>query len=231
MAEQPRWQFDEFKQVGRDYTARREVEIYDSTHAQFRDLAAECNNALDLLELEPGSMLVDIGCGTGTFVIEAARRGLVVHAADVSATMLAYAKAKAAGASITFHHAGFLTLEMSDGAVDAITTTFALHHLPDFWKGIALHRLARMLKVGGRFYLRDVILEERDTLANIANLIAHQEKVGGEFLRDDAEGHFKDEHSTYDWVIDGLLARAGFSIKRREFERGVLGTYVCQRVS
>jgi putative AdoMet-dependent methyltransferase len=224
----PAWQFDEFRQIGRDYTSLEEVRVYDETHARFRDIAAESRQALDRLDLQPGMVLLDIGCGTGTFAIEAARRHLTVHAADVSKTMLAYAKEKAGGAAITFHHAGFLTLEMPAGSVDAICTTFAFHHLPDFWKGVALKRLARMLKPAGRLYLRDVILQDDHALDNIARLVAHQEAVGGDFLRQDVEGHFRDEHSTYDWVMDGLLERSGFSILAREFEGGVLGTYLCE---
>ncbi|MBT5705080.1 MAG: methyltransferase domain-containing protein [Verrucomicrobia bacterium] len=224
-----RWHFDEYQQIGRDYTSPEEVQVYDESHAQFRDIAKENNEALDCLKVSPGTVLLDIGCGTGTFAIESARRGLDVHAADVSKAMLAYAKDKAKGCDIVFHNAGFLTLEMAHESVDLITTTFAFHHLPDFWKGIALKRLFRMLKPSGRLYIRDVILEEDDALENIARLVEHQELMGGDFLREDAEGHFREENSTYDWVMDGLLSRAGFSILMKTFDRGVLGTYICRK--
>jgi len=223
------WHFDEFQQVGRDYTSQEEVQVYDESHAQFRDIAKESNESLDRLKVSPGMVLLDIGCGTGTFAIESARRGLDVHAADVSEPMLAYAKEKARGCDLAFHNAGFLTLEMSHESIDLITTTFAFHHLPDFWKGIALKRLYRMLKPSGRLYLRDVILEEVDALENIAKLVEHQEEMGGEFLREDVEGHFREENSTYDWVMDGLLSRSGFSIVMKEFDGGILGTYICRK--
>ncbi len=223
------WQYDEYRQVGRDYSSVQEVEIYDETHARFRDLVAESHGVLDRLDLSPGSVLVDVGCGTGTFAVEAARRGLTVHAVDVSVAMLEYAKAKAVGLVITFHHAGFLTLDIPPESVDAITSTFAFHHLPDFWKGIALKRLNRMLKKEGILYLRDVIMTDQDPLQNIDQFIRGQEVAGGDFLKEDAEGHFRDEHSTYDWVMDGLLQRAGFVIESKEFEGGVIGTYLCKR--
>ncbi len=54
-------------------------------------------------------------------------------------------------------------------------------------------------------------------------------KTGGDFLREDAEGHFRDEHSTYDWVVDGLLTRAGFTIISKEMNQGVLATYLCTK--
>ncbi len=223
----PQWHFDEFKQIGRDYGSVEEVRVYDETHAQFRDIPAEANVALDALEVRPGEVLLDIGSGTGMFAIEAARRGLEVHAADVSETMIAYAKTRACDVEITFQHAGFLTLERPPASVDIITTTYAFHHLPDYWKGIALNRLAGMLRAGGRLYLRDVILQEADSIQNIQRLINHQQALGGDFLREDAEGHFRDEHSTYEWVMDGLLERAGFQIEKKTFEGGVLGVYFC----
>jgi len=226
------WQYDEFKPVGRDYGNQSEVDVYDSSHADFRDIKREANQVLDTLAIKPGETIIDFGSGTGTFAIEAARRGVKVYAVDVSETMLARAKGKAdrEGVSgIEFRHAGFLTYEHPEGSADAVATTFAFHHLPDFWKGVALRRIHRMLKSGGQFYIHDVIIEWPCALENIAIFIDKQEKAGGDFLREDAEGHFRDEYSTYDWVMDELMSRAGFSVTRKHIEGGVLGTYLCTK--
>lgn len=50
-----------------------------------------------------------------------------------------------------------------------------------------------------------------------------------DFLQDDAEMHFREEYSTYDWVMDGLLTRAGFAIDDKQLQDGVLGIYLCSR--
>ncbi|MCC5790409.1 MAG: class I SAM-dependent methyltransferase [Opitutales bacterium] len=226
------WHYDEFKPVGRDYGSQSEVDVYDASHADFRDIKAESNKVLDTLGIKGGETVIDFGSGTGSFALEAAKRGARVHAVDVSLAMLDQAKAKAdqEGVSgIEFHHAGFLTYQHPDGFADAIVTTFAFHHLPDFWKGIALGRICRMLKHGGQFYMHDVVIEESNALENIALFIEKQGKAGGDFLREDAEGHFRDEFSTYDWVIDEMLARAGFHIAHKNSEGGVLGTYLCRK--
>ncbi len=226
------WQYDEFKQVGKDYGTVDEVEVYDSSHSDFRDIEAESNTVLDTLDLQSGATLVDFGSGTGTFALQAAKRGLDVHAVDVSEAMIANAKLKSdkAGVSnIQFHHAGFLTFEFPEEHADAVTTTFAFHHLPDFWKGIALKRIHKMLKPHGQLYLHDVILEETKALENIGAMIESQAAAGGDFLREDAEMHFRDEYSTYDWVMDGLFERAGFRIENKQIEGGVLGTYFCRK--
>jgi putative AdoMet-dependent methyltransferase len=226
------WQYDEFKQIGKDYGDEDEVENYDLSHADFRDIEAEAIVTLDLLGTSSGDVLIDFGAGTGTFAITAAQRCRQVHAVDVSASMISYAHKKAARAGVTnieFHHAGFLTYEHNGPPVNAIATTFAFHHLPDYWKGIALNRLHKMLRAGGQFFIRDVIMPEANSLENIAAFIEQQAAAGGDFLRDDAEGHFREEFSTYDWVMDGLLTRAGFTIIHRQIDGGLLGTYICKK--
>lgn len=87
----------------------------------------------------------------------------------------------------------------------------------------------QILKPDGQLYIHDVILREEHALENIATFIDEQAASGGDFLREDAEGHFKDEYSTYDWVIDGLLSHAGFSIVSKRMEGGVIGTYLCTK--
>jgi len=226
------WQYDEFRQVGKDYGDASEVAVYDASHADFRDVAAEAGAMLDALGVDGESLLVDFGCGTGEFALHEARRCGRVIAVDVSETMLAAARRKAADAgagNVVFVPAGFLTYGHEGAPADAIASTFALHHLPDFWKGIALERLHGMLKPGGRFYLRDVVLPEEEPLARIGAFCDQQYKLGGDFLFKDAAQHFREEFSTYTWVMEGLLTRAGFRIERAELADGVIATYVCER--
>jgi ubiquinone/menaquinone biosynthesis C-methylase UbiE len=170
--------------------------------------------------------------GTGTFAIQAALRCEKVYAVDVSQAMIDYAKTKAerAGVSnIVFCHCGFLNFEHDDLSPDFITTTFAFYHLPDFWKGIALHRIYDLLKPGGQFFIHDGIIKKHNAIENIASLIEKLAEAGGDFLQHDAEGHFREEYSTYDWIMDELLSRAGFKIKSKHVQDGVIGTYYCTK--
>jgi len=98
--------------------------------------------------------------------------------------------------------------------------TFALHQLPDLWKGIALARMRTMLKPDGQLYIHDVIREQDNATEVIKAFINKQSVAGGDFLKRDAEGHFQHEHSTYDWILDGLLARTGFRIVSKNYSRG-----------
>lgn len=226
------WLYNEFKPVGKDYSIPTEVEMYDSSHSDFRDIEKESHTVLDTLGVGENDVVIDFGAGTGTFAIQAALRCASVYAVDVSLAMIDYAKIKAAKAgvsNITFCHGGFLTFEHEGPAVDCIVTTFAFHHLPDFWKGAALNRMYQMLRPGGQLYIHDVILEERHAVENIAALIEKLAAAGGDFLRQDTERHFREEYSTYDWIMDGLLSRAGFAIKNKNIQDGVIGTYHCTK--
>ncbi len=224
------WQYDEFKQVGKDYSMQTEVEMYDSSHSDFRNIERESNTVLDTLGVGENDVVIDFGAGTGTFAIQAALRCATVHAVDVSQTMIDYAKIKAVKAGVSnieFYHGGFLTFEHGGPAVDCIVTTFSFHHLPDFWKGVALNRMNQMLKPSGQLYIHDTILEEHHAIENIAAFIEKLAAAGGDFLREGTERHFREEYSTYDWIMDGLLSRAGFTIKNKNIQDGVIGTYYC----
>lgn len=228
------WLYNEFKQVGTDYSLPHEVEKFDSSHSNFRDIEKESITVLDSLGIGKDHVLIDFGAGTGTFAIQAAIRCARVYAVDVSQAMLDYAniKAEKAGVSnIEFCHGGFLSFECDDATADFIVTTLAFHHLPDFWKGIALKRMHNMLKPGGQLFIHDAIIEERHAIENIAALIENLTEAGGDSMKKDAERHFREEFSTYDWVMDGLLSRAGYAIKSKNIEDGVTGTYYCTKPS
>lgn len=227
-----KWQYDEYRQVGVDYADTAAVEAYDARHARFRDVHAECNRILDTLAVTPESVVIEFGTGTGAFAIHAAQRCAGVYAVDVSKPMLEYVRQRAAKAglkNIVFGHAGFLTYEHGGAPADAIVTSMALHHLPDFWKGIALARMHGMLKSGGLLYIHDVIFDSVDAESNISRWIDKLGGIGGAQLRDEIATHVREEFSTFDWILDGLLERAGFRILSKEMVEGVVGTYLCKK--
>ncbi len=237
----PAWQYDEYRHVGADYADPALAEAYDAQHQRFRgDTTVEADSVFDvlfgILGVVPGQTLIDLGCGTGTFAIQAARRGITVFAVDVSAAMLAVAERKAAAAGvsdITFCQGGFLTYEHNGVPADIIHSSFALHHLPDFWKLIGLRRLAGMLKDDGMFFLWDTVYSfaPEDYARLMAEKVAwFTDRVNVEFGQEVATA-FREEFSTCDWIMEGLLTRAGFSIEQAEYPEGMLARYRCRKLS
>ena len=228
---QPTWQYDEFKQIGTDYESVEEVEAYDRSMS-WRDVAGETEHILDVLGITPESTILEIGCGTGEFAIGAAARCARVYAADISERMLEYARQKAESRgvhNVEFMRAGFLAFEL-DEPVDAVVSQIALHHLPDYWKAVALCRIHDALKDGGKLFLRDVVFpgDIGGHEAIFSKWIAGAEaKVGGAVGRE-IEAHIRDEHSTLDWIMEGLLTSAGFSVSTED-SKGLFKTYICMK--
>jgi len=230
-----KWEYDEFKQVGVDFKDEREVQNYDERVAKFRDTVEQNQLILQALELKREHVLIDIGAGTGDFSIEAAKRCKHVFAVDVSPIMLKYAKNKAAAKkvnNITFIHAGFLSYVHAGEPVDAIVSNIALHHLPDFWKMVALQRVSQMLKNSGKLYLADTVynfpVEEHKSRFN--NWLDRLGSTAGPRAAQQVQAHIRSEYSTLDWIMEGMLKCAGFKINKVDYYNGIFAQYLCTKV-
>jgi putative AdoMet-dependent methyltransferase len=230
----PSWQFDESDHSGKDFADPEVVDAYDARHRTFRDIDGENVMIMAGLGIRSQHAVADFGCGTGDFAICAARQCATVYAIDISAAMLRAVAWKAARFSLTnivTRLGGFLTYEHRGDPLDAITSSFALHHLPDFWKAMALKRLNTILRDDGRLHLMDVAFAEDRCATNIDAWIAKMEQQVGPNLAQDLSHHVSKEHSTFTWILEGLLERAGFRIDRRDYTDGVLASFFCTKVS
>lgn len=226
------WQYDEIKQVGVDYTNLGQVEVYDERMAKLRDIKQETGNIIKLLGIGPEDTVVEFGTGTGELALEVAQHCKRVIAIDVSDNMLEYAKQKSRERkirNIDFKQGGFLTYKHSGMPVNIVITQLALHHLPDFWKLVALKRIFNMLKEGGTLYIRDTVYSfDIDDYKQFFNQwISGTLISAGKELAEDIETAVREEFSTCDWIMEGLLKHAGFMIQKVEYNQGFLAQYVC----
>jgi ubiquinone/menaquinone biosynthesis C-methylase UbiE len=230
----PAWQFDEQKQKGVDYSSIEEVAAYDSMHRRFRDYEKAAERIIQRLQLGPTSTVIDMGVGTGAFALHAASKCKQIHAVDVSQAMLDYTRQQADRRglkNIQFHHAGLLTYNHQTEPADAIVCVAVLHHLPDFWKQAALSRCARMLKKTGKLYLFDIVFHSRleQLPADIDHWLELISQKAGARLGGEAAIHVRDEYSTYDWILEGMLQRSGFKLESAEYAPGFEASYVCAK--
>src|SRR5262249_16137410 len=128
--------------------------------------------------------------------------------------------------------AGFLGYEHEGAAPDFVYTRNALHHLPDFWKGIALGRIAALLAPGGTLRLRDLVFsfDLSDAETGIARWLRSSaaERPEEGWTREELETHLRDEHSTFTWLLEPMLTRAGFEIESADYGSvGAYADYVC----
>jgi SAM-dependent methyltransferase len=228
----PRWWLDEGAHAGDEHLDAAYVAAYDrkSGYDPAEDVEALCRHGLG-----PASTVVDLGAGTGRFAGAVAPRCGAVVAVDVSPAMVAALRRRVADtglANVAVVEAGFLSYEHRGEPADFVFTRNALHQLPDFWKAVALDRIAALLRPGGILRLRDLAydFEPAETGEHIESWLAGavDDPTRGYTAADLAQ-HVRTEFSTFAWLLDAILDRTGFDVVERSYHRGAYGTYTCVR--
>ncbi len=229
------WIFDEYNHVGVDYSQKDNADIYDEQMESFRDYESEAKKFVEKLGASDLKKLtaIDIGCGTGAFSIHASKYLNKIYAVDVSEEMLkiAQTKAKANGIdNIEFCNSGFLRFQPPAKA-DVVFSKWAFHHLPDYWKQAALLNINTMLKSGGILFLSDVVFKfDPDFEKNIDGLLDELSKNFSKGFVEETKVHIRDEYSTFDWILQGLIERAGFNIEKSNTEDSLASEYFCRKI-
>ena len=225
--------YDEFQQVGVNYDDIEKVKKYESEMC-FRDFKAETMRIAKKIGLNSNHSVIEIGTGPGNFAVEIAKVCKHVYAVDISKVMLQYASEKAKKENvenIEFINSGFLNYEHKGELVDAVVSDITLHHLPDFWKQVALMRVNTMLKKGGTLYLADQVysfspLLYKEKFKEWINF--NWKRSNNVSFKKDVETSVKEEYSTFEWIMDGMLERAGFSFEKiKETEFFIV--YICKK--
>ena len=112
--------------------------------------------------IEPGSVVLDLGCGAGTDLLVAAQmtgpEGRVVGV-DMTPSMLerATTSARAMGlANVELHESLIESLPVEDGSVDVVISNGVIDLVPD--KDAVFDEIDRVLRPGGRLQLADVFV-------------------------------------------------------------------------
>ena len=228
------WWPDEITSVGRENLDANHVSRYDVKENAH---ATEELRLLKKLGLNGHSEVVDIGAGTGQFTLAAASACARVVAVDISPVMLAAleVKVKASGLlNVEVVQAGFLTYEHRGRQADFVYSRYALHHLPDFWKAVALQRLRQVVRPGGVLRLWDVVynFDPANAEDRLERWCATDGRdVEGGWSRAELEEHVRDEHSTFTWLLEPMIERSGFEIQDAVYsEDGIFASYVARAV-
>ena len=227
-----KWQIDELAHAGDEHLDAACVADFD---ARQQTDPTEDVETLVSLGAEGATTVVDLGCGTGTFAMAVAPHVKRVVAVDVSPAMAAYLRHRVAVAgvdNIDVVEAGFMSYQHNGLPADFVYTRNALHQVPDFHKGVALARIARVVRSGGVLFLRDIVYDFEPDEAGEALAAWFAGAVVPPtpgYTADDLAGHVRTEYSTYRFCLEALLTHTGFTVREANFRRRAYARYICER--
>jgi arsenite methyltransferase len=119
-------------------------------------------NHWTLGQIEPGQVVLDLGCGAGTDLLIAAQNvgpaGRAIGV-DMTAAMLERARASAEQmglANVEVHESLIESLPIEDASVDVVISNGVIDLVPD--KDAVFDEIDRVLRSGGRLQFADVVI-------------------------------------------------------------------------
>jgi arsenite methyltransferase len=163
--------------------------VYDNMQALIRRLFSAMQQPTEWLNIPPGGIALDVGCGPGTVTASLARAagpdGLALGL-DLSQAMLARAVRAEAGPQIAFLRADAQQLPLRDETVDAVVSIAVLQLVPD--PAAALAEMARVLRAGGRLA---VMVPTAGRAARIWRMLP---SIGAHLFGEDEIGDILEDH-------------------------------------
>ena len=104
-----------------------------------------------MLELQPGSTVLDLAAGTGVSTVELARDDVTAVACDFSLGMLRAGRAGPRRRRVPFVAGDATALPFANASFDAAVISFGLRNVSDVPR--ALRELARVVRPGGRLVI------------------------------------------------------------------------------
>ena len=200
---QDKWNFDS---QAADYDQSIKMHGYRFNVHQDYDNALD--KVAETIQLKTGSTLLDIGIGTGNLASKFLESGNKVIGVDQSEEMLNVCKEKHPAIEVRKGH--FLALPLMDHSVDGIVSSYALHHLPDDQKLLALKEMNRILRPGGQICIADLMFVDQAHREHV--LQAYQKKGNTEAVYAIEDEYYADRSILIEW-----LSKHGYDVETYQF--------------
>nr|GGG71675.1 MerR family transcriptional regulator [Virgibacillus oceani] len=185
-----RWNFDK-QAAGYDQNIKM--------HGYRFNVHQDYDNALDMVagtvSMQTGDTCLDIGIGTGNLGSRFLDKGINVIGVDQSEEMLKRCQEK--HPSIETRKGHFLALPLMDNQAEGVVSSYALHHIPDNEKLLALQEMSRVVKDNGQICIADLMFLD----ANHKKQVLKNFLVEGNLEAADAidDEYYADRSMLVDW--------------------------------
>lgn len=195
-----RWDFD-------DQAVRYDEEIYSSVEGF--NVHSNYDEALDLsveaVRPKVDESGLDIGIGTGNLAGRFLEAGANICGVDQSAEMLKQCRDKFPAIQTKLGH--FLALPYEDGQFDFVVSSYALHHLEDDQKELALQEMGRVLNASGRICITDLMFEDSSDRQQYIQQLKSQER--NDIILSIEDEYYADRSRLLSWLQShGFHAKA-----------------------
>lgn len=164
---------------------------------------------LDAADLQPGMRVLDVGCGTGSLVVELKRTRPDLEVTGLDPDPLALSrtrrKLERAGLAVRLDEGFADQLPYADASFDRVFSSFMFHHLDRAVKEGMLREVRRVLAADGALHLVDFGGESHDQGFFARFIHSHEE------LKDN-----------FGATIPMLMREAGFGAVREVSQSGML---------
>ncbi|MCS1351970.1 MerR family transcriptional regulator [Mechercharimyces sp. CAU 1602] len=148
------------------------------------------------LALQTGESGLEIGIGTGNLSARLLDRGVHLYGIDQSQAMLSICRKKFP--QIETKLGNFLAIPYLDQRFTFIASSYALHHLTEEQKILALEEMDRLLQAGGRICIADLMFADNDHRQRYLTQL--QMEGRDHWVREIEDEHYANRSSLEQWL-------------------------------
>jgi ubiquinone/menaquinone biosynthesis C-methylase UbiE len=138
--------------------------VYDLGVAALTREAVWRPKLVEILAIEPGERVLDVGCGTGSLAILLKKRwpGVEIVGLDPDPAALSIAKSKADAADVDIEwRQGFASDAANAGTFDKVVSSLVFHQVPIPGKRAGIEAMFAAAKIGGTVCIADYAQQSR----------------------------------------------------------------------